>query len=93
MTGSLAPAPLAGIFYIDRRADGPTMPRFERAGGGAPLLASTFNLFMRGEERMRGLLDVCELAAHQRIERVAAAPSVDPSQLAEAVLDRLGAGT
>jgi hypothetical protein len=84
-----APAPLGAVLCLDRRADGPGAPRFEPVGEGAPLLASTFNLMLREEERMRRLLDVCALAARGRVERVLAGPAVGPQALASAVMERL----
>jgi hypothetical protein len=85
------PAPLAALFFLDRRADGPAQPRFERAGDPQLLLASTFNSVLTGPERLLGLLDVCALAARQRVERIVVGLDVDAARLAGALAQRLGA--
>jgi hypothetical protein len=84
-----APAPLGAVLCLERSADGPDVPCFEPLGDGAPLLASTFNLMLRDGERMGSLLEVCALAARERVERVTAGPGVDPAALAGAVMERL----
>ncbi len=84
-----APAPLAAIFFLDRRVDGPARPRFEPIADPRVLLAATFNFVLANPRRLRGLLDVCALAARRRVERVLIGPSVDASQLATAVTRRL----
>jgi len=86
------PLPLAGVFLLERRDDGPSQPRFESMVAPPLLLASTFNLVLRGEERLEGLLDVCALAAAGRVERVVVGAESDPSAVAAAVAERIGAG-
>jgi hypothetical protein len=84
-----APAPLGAVLCLERSADGPDVPCFEPLGDGAPLLASTFNLMLRDGERMSSLLEVCALAAKERVERVTAGPAVDPATLAGAIMERM----
>jgi hypothetical protein len=83
------PAPLGAVLCLERSAEGPDVPCFEPLGDGAPLLASTFNLMLRDGERMGSLLEVCALAAKERVERVTAGPAVDPAALAGAVMERM----
>jgi hypothetical protein len=85
------PAPLGAIFALDRRADGPATPRFDRLGVARELLAATFNLVLEGS-RLEALLDVCSLAAERRNERVSVGPGSDASQLAAAIEARIGSG-
>jgi hypothetical protein len=91
VNGSDAPAPLGALFFLDRRASGSGGPRFEAAPDARMLLASTFNLVLDTQHRMRGLLDVCAAAARCRVERVVVGPSVDPEGLACAVIARVSA--
>jgi hypothetical protein len=84
-----APAPLGAVLCLERSAGGPDAPCFEPLGEAAPLLASTFNLMLRDGERMGSLLEVCALAARERVERVIAGPAVDPAALAMAVMERM----
>lgn len=86
------PLPLAGLFLLERRPDGPAWPHFEPVVGPAALLASTFNLVLLGDERLEGLLDLCALAAEGPVERVVSGPEVDPAMVAEAVAERIGIG-
>jgi hypothetical protein len=90
MRGAEHPAPLGALLLLERRRDGPSRPHFEPLAGGAPLLAGTFNSVLTTPERLRGLLDICALATRRRVERILLGPDVDASQLAEAVLERLG---
>jgi hypothetical protein len=83
------PAALAALFLLDRRLDGPKEPRFAPLVGAGPLLASTFNFVLGGASRLRGLLDVCALAAAQRAERVIVGPAVDATALADAIAQRV----
>jgi len=85
-----APAPLAALFFLDRRSDGPAQPRFEPATDAKMLLGATFNFLLATPQRLLGLLDVCALAARRPVERVLAGPSVDAAQLGAAVARRLG---
>jgi hypothetical protein len=89
MRGATEPAPLAALFFLDRRSDGPPSPRFEPVGDAQPLLGATFNFVLTTPERLRGLLDVCALAARLRVERIIAGPDVDATQLAGAVERRM----
>ncbi len=91
MHGSAEPAPLAALFFIDRRSDGPSRPRFTASVDAQMLLAATFNFVLATPRRLQGLLDVCALVAQRRVERIQVGPSVEVSQLAEAVTRRLGA--
>lgn len=86
-----APLPLAGLFLLERRPEGPSRPRFETVVAPPALLAATFNLVLLGGERLEGLLDICALAAGGLVERVVSGPAVDPSMVAEAVAERIGA--
>jgi hypothetical protein len=90
---SAEPAPLRALFFLDRRPDGPAEPRFERVGDAQMLLAATFNLVLATPERLRGLLDVCALAARWRVERIVTGPATDASELSVAVERRLSPGT
>jgi hypothetical protein len=91
--GAPEPAPLAALFFLDRRADGPRRPRFEPAAGAQTLLGATFNFVLATPERLRGLLDVCALAARLRVERVVTGPATNASELAAAIGRRLGSST
>jgi hypothetical protein len=84
------PAPLGALFFLDRRSDGPSRPRFESAADAQTLLSATFNSVLTGPERLRGLLDVCALVARHRVERIFVGPDVSAAQLATAVQERLG---
>ena len=57
------------------------------------LLSATFNFVLATPARLRGLLDVCALAAQRRVERVLVGPSVDASHVGAAVRQRLGEST
>jgi hypothetical protein len=89
MRGAGEPAPLAALFFLDRRSDGPPSPRFEPVGDAQPLLGATFNFVLATPERLRGLLEVCALAARLRVERIVAGPDVDATRLAGAVERRM----
>jgi hypothetical protein len=93
MPGAGEPAPLAALFFLDRRADGPEHPRFESAADAQMLLAATFNFVLATPERLRGLLDVCALAARLRVERILIGPATDASELGAAVEQRLSSAT
>lgn len=90
MRGAAAPAPLTALFFLDRRPNGPSQPRFEPAADARALLSATFNSVLIGPERLRGLLDVCALLARRRVERILLGPEVNAAQLATAVRQRLG---
>jgi hypothetical protein len=87
--GVAAPAPLGALFLLDRRANGPRHPRFEPATEAQLLLTATFNFVLATPERLRGLLDVCALAAQLRVERIAIGPQTDVRTLGAAVEQRL----
>jgi hypothetical protein len=93
MRGAVEPTPLAALFFLDRRRDAPGEPCFEPTTNPQPLFAATFNTVLTTPSRLRGLLEVCALAARRRVERVAFGPGVDASQLAIAVEQRLGSPT
>lgn len=90
LRGAATPAPLGALFFVDRQVDGPSEPSFEPAADPRALLSATFNSVLVGPERLRGLLDVCALLAHRRVERILAGPNVDAAELAAAVQRRLG---
>jgi len=90
MRAAAGPAPLAAVFFLDRRPDGPAQPRFEPIADAQMLLGATFNFVLATPQRLRGLLDVCALVAQRRVERVLIGPSVDASRLGVAVRRRLG---
>lgn len=83
------PAPLAALFFLDRRADGPERPAFEPAADARLLLAATFNFVLASPERLRGLLEVCALAARLRVERIVVGPATGSPELSAAVQERL----
>ena len=80
---------LSALFFLDRRPDGPPVPRFEPAADPQALLAATFNLLLADPERLTGLLDVCALAARRRVERIILGPRTDATELGAAVARRL----
>jgi hypothetical protein len=85
--------PLHTLFFLDRRAHGPSNPHFETVTDPQILLTATFNFALTTPERLRGLLDVCALAAWRRVERIVAGPSTDASELGAAIEHRLSALT
>ena len=89
MSGADGPVPLAALFFLDRRIDGPPHPRFEPVPDAGPLLGCTFNSVLRTPRRLRGLLEVCALAAQCRVERIIADPEANASRLAAAVAQRM----
>jgi len=91
MPGAAEPVPLAALFLLDRRPDGPRQPCFTASVDAHTLLAATFNFVLASPRRLRGLLDVCALVAQRRVERILVGPTVDVAQLAEVVRQRLGA--
>jgi hypothetical protein len=93
MRGAVEPTPLAALFFLDRHRDASSEPRFEPTTDPQPLFAATFNTVLTTPSRLRGLLEVCALAARRRVERVAFGHGVDASQLAVAVEQRLGSPT
>lgn len=93
MPGAAEPALLAALFFLDRRKDGPEHPRFEPTTDAQLLLAATFNFVLATPERLRGLLDVCALAARLRVERIVIGPATDACELGGAVEQRLSSTT
>lgn len=89
MSGAQRPAPLAALFFLDRRLDGPSSPRFEPVESAEWLLSATFNFVHTEPDRLRRLLEVCALAAHCRAERIVAGPGATATQLADAVRRRM----
>lgn len=89
MATTPTPVPLGALLFLDRRPDGPTDPRFEPVLDPRLLLSATFNFVHASVSRLRGLLDVCSLAATRRVERVVVGPTVEVSQLGEAVMRRM----
>ncbi len=85
MPGAEAPAPLAALFFIDRKATGPGDPQFQASADAQMLLAATFNFVLATPDRLRGLLDVCALAAQLRVELVSCGPGTGVSELADAI--------
>ncbi len=89
--GARGPAPLGGLFLLDRQAQGSAGPRFGAAPDARMLLGCTFNFVLDTPRRMQGLLHVCALAARGRVERIAVTPATDAGALAAAVLARVEA--
>jgi hypothetical protein len=89
VAGAPEPVPLAALFFLDRREDGPESPRFEPAADAQMLLGATFNLLLRTPERLRSQLEVCALAAQLRVERIVCDLDAGPAQLSAAVELRL----
>jgi hypothetical protein len=87
--GPIQPVPLAALFFLDRRADGPAEARFEPSANAQMLLSATFNFVLASPQRLQGLLDVCALAARLRVDRIVTGPSTSAIELAEAVERRL----
>jgi len=87
--GASEPAPLAALFFVDRRMDGPTKPRFEPVTDAQWLLSATFNFVLTSPERLQRLLEVCALVARCRVERIVAGPDASATQLADAVAARM----
>lgn len=93
MPGVTEPAPLGALFFLDRRIDGPKQPRFEPTTNAQLLLAATFNFVLATPERLRGLLDVCALAAQLPVERIVTGPTTDASELGIVLERRLSSET
>jgi hypothetical protein len=84
------PAPLAAIFFIDRRADGPARTEFVPLADAGMLLAATFNFVLSAPARLTSLLDVCALAARRRVELIRVGPGLSVDDLAGAIAERVG---
>jgi hypothetical protein len=90
--GAPAPAPLGGVFLLERSAEEPAV---ERLGAVDPfeLIASTFNLSVRTPERLRRQLDVVSaIASGGLAHRLRVQPGVDASRLAAIVQEHLRRG-
>jgi len=87
VTGS--PAPLGDLFLLERATHGPPVEHIESVDPFA-LLASTFNLSVRTQERLVRHLDLAvALAATGRVHRLRVQPGMDATQLAEIVHEYL----
>jgi hypothetical protein len=87
------PAPLRALIFVERRPEGPSMPRFEPVTDAQALLSSTFILVLAEPRRLARLLDICALLARGQVERVLAGPAVGPAELAAAIERRVGASS
>lgn len=92
VVGASEPVPLAALFFLERLAEGPASPRFEPVADAQMLLSATFNFILSSPERLRGLLEVCALAATLHVERVVCGPATSVAEIGEAVARRLAAG-
>jgi hypothetical protein len=84
-----APAPLGGVFLLERTA---AEPAVERLGAVDPfeLIASTFNLSVRTPQRLRRQLDVVSaIASGGLAHRLRVQPSVDSNSLAAIVQEHM----
>ncbi len=93
VAGAGEPAPIAAMFFLDRSGDGCGSPCFEPADDAQMLLSATFNFVLATPERLRGLLEVCALAARTRVERIVCGPDASVEEIGTAVELRLGAST
>jgi hypothetical protein len=82
-------APLSTLMFLALSPHGPEKPTFQPISDARSLLSATFNLALEDPGRLSGLLEVCAIAARGRVERVLAGPSVDSTELAAAVMQRL----
>ncbi len=82
-------ASLHTLLFLDRRFDGPAVPRFEPVTDPQVLLAATFNFVLATPERLSRLLDICARIARGRVERVVVDRSLDAPALARAIARRL----
>jgi hypothetical protein len=83
------PAPLGGLFLLERSAERPAVQRLADASPFA-LLASTFNLSVRTPQRLRRQLDVvAAIAAGGLVHRLRVQPGVDATELATLVREYL----
>ncbi|HTU77812.1 MAG TPA: hypothetical protein VMF09_03545 [Solirubrobacteraceae bacterium] len=90
--GAAEPASLSTLLFLERREDGPESPSFVPAADARQLLGATFNFVLSSPERLRGLLEVCALAARLRVERIVCGPGAGVAELGAAVERRLGVG-
>jgi hypothetical protein len=89
VAGPAEQVPLGSLFFIDRRPGHPGSVQFETVEDPQMLLTATFNFVLATPERLRGLLDVCALAASKRVERIVVGADVAAAELAAAVEQRL----
>jgi hypothetical protein len=85
VAGAREPAELAALFFLERRSNGPASPRFEPAVDAQMLLGATFNLLVTTPERLRGLLEVCTIAARLRVEQIVCSTATSVEELGAAV--------
>ncbi len=84
-----APAPLGGLFLLERSTHDPPVERIEAVNPFA-LLATTFNLSVRTPERLVRHLDLAvALAATKRIYRLRVQPGTNATQLADTLHELL----
>ncbi|HEY2767347.1 MAG TPA: hypothetical protein VGI76_03775 [Solirubrobacteraceae bacterium] len=86
-----APAPLGGLFLLERATAGPAL---EPLAAVSPfeLLASTFNLSVRTPERLQRQLDVVTaIAAGDFVHRLRVQPDVDATALAKLIGEHMAA--
>jgi hypothetical protein len=88
--GAVEPALLSTLLFLERREDGPESPSFVPAADAQQLFGATFNFVLSTSERLRGLLEVCALAARLRVERIVCGPGAGVAELGAAVERRLG---
>jgi hypothetical protein len=86
-------AELSSLFFLDRRSDGPSEPRFIPVTDPRMLLGATFNFALATPDRLRRLLAVSALASEGRVERILASATLEAPQLARAITRRLGAAS
>jgi hypothetical protein len=86
------PVPLAAVFVLDRRPDGPAEPSFEALDGARLLLGSSFNLVLKDKRRLERLLDLFALVSRGRVERIRTDRELDATALAASIAARLGGG-
>ena len=83
-----APAPVAALYFLERRSELKTISFEPVASPSRQLLASSYNFVIRTPERLLGQLDLCAtLAATAQLTRVTAPSEIDPRTLATAVLE------
>ncbi len=92
MGGATGPTPLAALFFLNRRSEGPEQPRFEPVNDAQWLLSATFNFVLGTAERLSRLLEVCALAARCRVELITASPTATATDLAQAIELRMDGG-
>jgi hypothetical protein len=91
MRTASGPAPVAALFFLERRADASATPRFEVVTDPRTLLAATFNTVLIEPARLRALLELCAVISARRVERVVIGPRTGVAQLVGAIEHRIGA--